>query len=120
MTVGQAGDSRIASGFGQGNEFVALFKTDGNEVSGGGYGRQSASFVQSTESGNTDAIVNQAEIDFGSATANWGSINQVRIYNSASSSSATALVFTANITTRVVNSGDSFSIPVNGFQINIV
>ena len=120
MTVGQAGDSRIATGFGQGSEFVGLFKTDGNEVSGGGYSRQSAAFAQSTEQGNTSAIVNSAEIDFGTATANWGTIDEVRIYSSASGTSASNLIFTANITARTVSSGDSLSIPANGFHINIV
>ena len=119
MTVGTADDARIATGFGTGSEYVALFKTDNTEVSGGGYSRQLASFVQSTESGNTDAIVNQAEIDFGTATANWGTIDEVRIYTSSSSTASSNLVFTANISNRTVNNGDTFSIPANGFQINI-
>ena len=111
MPVLQAGDARIATGFGQGSEYVALIKTDGNEVSGGGYTRQSAVFQQSTEQGNTAAIVNSSAIDFGTATADWGSINKVRIYTSASGTGASNEVFESTITTRTVNDGDSFSIP---------
>lgn len=120
MTVGAAGDTRIATGFGQGSEWVGLFKTDGSEVSGGSYARQSATFVQSTESGNTAAIVNNAEIDFGTATANWGTVNEARIYTSSTTTSASNLIFTAQFTSRTVNNGDSFTIPIRGFQINIV
>ena len=120
MTVGTAGDARIATGFGQGSEYVGLFKTDGTEVSGGGYSRQSAVFVQSTEQGNTAAIVNNAELDFGTATAAWGTINQVRIYSTASGTSDSNLILTANISNRTVNQDDTFAIPANGFQISIV
>ena len=111
MPVLQAGDARIATGFGQGSEFVALIKTDGNEVSGGGYARQSGIFQQSTEQGNTSAIVNASALDFGTATANWGSINKVRIYTSASGTGESNMVYEDTITTRTVNNGDSFSIP---------
>ena len=120
MTVLEGGDARVATGFGTGSEYVALIKTDGSEVTGGGYSRQTATFVQSTEQGSTDAIVNSAAIDFGTATANWGSVNKVRIYNSATASAGTNQIFEANITTRTINQNDSFSIPSGGFQITIV
>lgn len=119
MTVLQAGDARVATGFGQGSEYVALIKTDDTEVSGGGYQRQSAVFVQSTEQGNTSAIVNNAEIDFGTATADWGTVRKVRIYTSASGTGDSNSVFESSITARTVNSGDSFAIPANGWVITI-
>lgn len=120
MTVLAGGDARVATGFGTGTEYVALIKTDGNEVSGGGYSRQTASFVQSTEQGNTSAIVNNADIDFGTATADWGTVNKVRIYSSSSSSATSAQIFESSITSRTVNTNDSFSIPANGWVITIV
>lgn len=120
MTVLAGGDARVATGFGQGSEYVALIKTDGNEVSGGGYQRQTANFQQNTESGNEASIVNAADIDFGTATANWGTINKVRIYSSASSTAASAQIFESTITSRTVNTNDSFSIPANGWVITIV
>lgn len=120
MTVLQGGDSRVATGFGTGSEFVGLIKTDGNEVSGGGYQRQSATFQQSTEVGNTSAIVNAADIDFGTATANWGTINKVRIYSSATSTAASAQLFDGTVSSTTINSGDSYSIAAGNYQINIV
>lgn len=119
MTVLQAGDARIATGFGQGSEYVALIKTDGNEVSGGGYQRQSAIFQQSTEQGNTSAIVNSAELDFGTATADWGTVNKLRIYTSASATGDSNAVFESTITSRTINSGDSAVLPANGWTITI-
>ena len=119
MTVLQAGDARIATGFGTGSEYVALIKTDGTEVSGGGYARKSATFQQSTEQGNTDAIVNSGIIDFGTATANWGTVNKVRIYTHATNSGDSNSVFEQTITSRTINQNDSFSIPANGWTITI-
>lgn len=119
MTVLAGGDARIATGFGQGNEYVALIKTDGNEVSGGGYQRQSASFVQSTEVGNTSAIVNNADIDFGTATADWGTVNKARIYSSATSTAESAQIAETSFTSRTVNANSSFDIPANGWVFTI-
>lgn len=117
MAILQGGVARVATGFGQGSEFVALIKTDGSEVSGGGYTRKSANFQQSTEQGNTNAIVASAAIDFGTASAAWGTVNKVRIYSSSSSSAASAQIFESNITSTTVNQNDSFSIP--SYTINI-
>lgn len=120
MTVLAGGDSRVATGFGTGAEYVALIKTDGSEVSGGGYARKSATFQQSTEQGAEDAIVNAAAIDFGTATANWGTVNKVRIYDNATATAASNQIFEASISSRTINQNDSFSIPASGFQITII
>ena len=118
MTVLAGGDSRIATGFGTGSEFVALIKTDGTEVSGGGYARQSATFEQDSQ--DPDVIHNAAACDFGSATADWGTVNKVRIYSTSTGTSASNQIFEATISSRTINSGDSFSIPAEGFEITIV
>lgn len=119
MTVLQAGVTRIATGFGQGSEYVALIKTDGDEVSGGGYQRQSAIFQQSTEQGNTDAIVNAGEINFGTATADWGSVNKLRIYTGSTATGDSNSVFETTVTTRTINSGDSARVPATSWVISI-
>ena len=121
MTVLAGGDSRVATGFGTGAEYVALIKTDGSEVSGGGYARKSAGALQiSIEQGAEDAIVNAAAIDFGTATANWGTVNKVRIYDNATATAASNQIFEASISSRTINQNDSFSIPASGFQITII
>lgn len=118
MAIGEAGIARVATGFSQGGGYVALF-VGNTEVSGGGYARQQVTLQRSTEQGNTNNIVNNAELDFGTATANWGTVSQVRIYTTATTTSASNLVYTANITARTINSGDSVSIPANGYPIQI-
>ena len=120
MTVLQGGDARIATGFSTGSEYVALIKTDGNEVSGGGYQRQTVAMTQSTEQGATDAIVNSAEVDFGTATAAWGTINKIRLYSSSSSSADSAALYEFTISNRTIPQNAEFSFPVGGLRINIV
>ena len=122
MAVGQRGDTRIAAALFTSSDYIALFKTDGSEVSGGGYSRiqaNAANFGQSTEQGATNAVVNAGNIDFGTATAAWGSVDEARIYTSASTSTDANLVFTATFNTRTVESGDSFSFATGNFRINI-
>ena len=120
MTVGPAGDTRLATGLGTGTEYVALIRSDGNEVSGGGYSRQTVQMVQSTEQGNTDRAVNQAEVDFGTASANWGTINQIRLYTSSTSTAASALIFSDTIPSITINAQDTVSIAAGNLSIAFV
>ena len=120
MTVLPGGDARIATGFGTGNEYVALIKTDGTEVSGGGYQRQSANFAQSTEQGATDAIVNTAAIDFGTATAAWGTVNKYRLYSSSSSTADSAALYEWTVSNVTIPQDAQFSFPIGGLRMNIV
>ena len=120
MTVGPAGDARIAAGFATGSEYVALIKTDGNEVSGGGYQRQLGAFDQSTEQGATDAIVNTAEIDFGTATATWGTVNKYRLYTSSSSTAESNLLYEWTVSNVTINANAQVTFGVGGLRMNIV
>ena len=116
MPLGPSGSNKAIDGFNAGVKYAALFKTDGNEVSGGGYSRVSSAFTQG--SGNdANRCSNNAALDFGQATANWGSINEVRLYTTASTTSESNREFTAGITARAVNANDTFSIPAQGFEI---
>lgn len=65
---------------------LALFTSDptetgaaGTEVSGGSYARQTITFA--AESGGASS--NSAQIDFPAATAGWGTITHIGIYDSA-------------------------------------
>ena len=65
--------------------YVALFTAmpgaggGGTEVSGGGYARQPVAFSQSS----SGEITNNAKITFPDATANWGTIVGVGIFDSS-------------------------------------
>lgn len=118
MPLGTAGKNRVYAGLTVGTEAVALIKTDGNEVSGGGYSRQAAPFAQSTEQGNTDNWTNTGAIDFGTATANWGTINKFRIYASTTSTDAAQIIYEGGLTQATVNSGSSVSFAQGAIAIN--
>lgn len=118
MAIGQAGVGRVATGFSTGSEYTGLFNGD-VEVTGGGYARRAVGFQQSTEQGTENSIVNSAAIDFGTATAAWGTVNRVKIFDNATATADANLLYEAIITPRTISSGDSVTIPVNGFPIQI-
>lgn len=104
MTILEVGQQRIGNVFGNAGDYIALIKTDGNEVSGGGYTRLACRFVRSTEQGNTDQLVNPA-LDWGTTTAAWGTINKFRLYTSASSTASSAQIYEGSLTSVTVDSG---------------
>ena len=69
--------------------YVALFTSDptetgaaGTEVSGGSYARQSISF---SVSGTAPTLAtNSAQVEFPTATANWGTISHAAIFDASS------------------------------------
>ena len=85
----------------------------GTEVSGGSYARKSFTNNSTNwpaSSGQTKTNANV--IDFGTATANWGTILGVAEYDA--SSGGNLLAFGPLTSSRIVNNGDSFQIPVSG------
>ena len=102
MTILEVGQARIGNVFGNAADYIALIKTDGDEVSGGGYARVACRYTRSTEQGNTDQLVNPA-LDFGTTTAAWGTVNKYRIYSSATSTdAATAAVYEGDLTQQTI------------------
>jgi len=106
------------------NTYVALFTTQpandgtgGTEVSGGGYARQAiATSGWSAISGATPSQISNANIvNFGTATANWGTIVAAGLYDA--SSSGNLLYVAALSVNKTVNNGDSFSFPVGNFVV---
>jgi hypothetical protein len=67
--------------------YAGLFKTaptdagGGQEVSGGGYARKSATFAEPVKETDKSVCRNSDEIDFGAAAADWGKITHAAIFD---------------------------------------
>jgi hypothetical protein len=91
----------------------------GTEVTGGAYARQTlnpldANWTDPTTTGTTD---NASAITFPTATANWGTITHVGIFDAASAGN---LLFWGALTqSKVVNSGDTFSFAIGALDVQI-
>ena len=80
----------------------------GTEVTGGSYARTAVTFSVAS-----DTATNSAAVEFPAATANWGTVVAVGVFDNSS-----ALVAYANLSTsRTVNSGDVFRIPSGDLDI---
>jgi hypothetical protein len=84
-----------------------------NEVSGGSYVRKEASFGSAASgSASTDAT-----ITFDAATANWGTITHIGIYDASTSGN---LLFHGAVTTsKTIESGDTFQISSGNLTISL-
>lgn len=85
----------------------------GNEVSGGSYTRKAATFAAaSSGSASTNAT-----ITFDAATANWGTITHIGIYDASTSGN---LLFHGAVTTsKTIESGDTFQISSGNLTIGL-
>ena len=98
--------------------YVGLFTSNpdedgsGTEVSGGSYARQSGSF---TVSGNT--ATTNAAIEFPTATASWGTITHIGIYDA--SSAGNLLAYAGLTASKAIASGDVFRIPSGDIDITL-
>jgi len=99
--------------------YVALYTTDptdadtGTEVSGGGYARQSAAF----DAAAAGATQNSADINFGQATANWGTITHVGLRDAATLGN---LLWHGPLTaSKTINNGDTFKINLGDLDITL-
>ena len=99
--------------------YVALFTavTDGEagtvtEVSGGGYARQAGSF---SVSGNT--ATTSAAIEYPTATADYGTVTHVGIYDA--SSAGNLLAYASLTASKTISSGDVFRIPAGDLDITL-
>jgi hypothetical protein len=101
--------------------YVALYTvapTDtggGTEVSGGGYVRQSGAFTVSGT--NPTTASNTAAIEYPTATANYGTVVAVGIFDASSSGNLLAY---ANLTTsKVVSTGDVFRFNTGDLDVTL-
>jgi hypothetical protein len=100
--------------------YVALFTTNpdedasGTEVSTSGtaYARQSATF---TVSGNE--ATNSAAVEFPTATASYGTVTHVGVFDAASAGNLIA--YAALTTSKAIDTGDVFRIPSGDLDITL-
>src|SRR3990167_16312 len=90
------------------------------EVSGGSYARQQVTQADGSWSapgagGGTD---NAAAITFPQATANWGTVTDVMIVDSASGAGK-SLFYGALTASKVVNNGDTFKFNIGDLDITL-
>jgi hypothetical protein len=100
--------------------YVGLFTaspTDANsgtEVSGGSYARQVMAFATAASNGS---ISNSATVTFPTATANWGTITHIGLYDALTSGNL--LYWGAVVQSKVVANGDTFSISTGNFTVTL-
>ena len=100
--------------------YVALFTSNpdedasGTEVSTSGtaYARQSVSF---SVSGNT--ATNSAAIEFPTATASYGTVSHIGVFDAASAGNLIA--YAALTTSKAIDTGDVLRLPANDLDITM-
>lgn len=113
------------------NVYVALFSvvpaldgTGGTEISGGSYARVTVAqgvgswnaITGGGTSGNPEQMTNAAAIGFPTATADWGTVAGVGVYDAASAGN---LLYVASLSTsRTVLNGDIFNFASGSFALS--
>ena len=99
--------------------YLALFTavSDGEagtvtEVSGGAYERQTVAF---TTSGNTTS--NTGAVEYPTATANYGTVTHVGIYDA--SSSGNLMAYASLSSSKTIETGDVFRVPASDLDITL-
>ena len=99
--------------------YVALFTSDptdantGTEVSGGSYARQSATF----DAPSNGVTQNTADIQFPAATASWGTVTHLGLYDA--STSGNLLFHTDLDTNKTIDTGDVFKITAGNLTVTL-
>jgi hypothetical protein len=98
--------------------YLGLFTSDptdagsGTEVSGGSYARQSIAFTVTD-----DTATNSATVTFPAASANWGTVSHVGIYDASTSGN---LLFHGAVTvSKTIESGDTFQVSSGNLSITL-
>lgn len=101
--------------------YVALFTSDptdagsGTEVSGGSYARKAVTFGTATGTGGS--VSNDAAVEFDQATANWGTITHIGLYNA--STSGDLLYHSALTASKAIDTGDVFKIGIGNLTVTL-
>ena len=99
--------------------YVGLFTaapTDtlsGTEVSGGSYARQVLSVTTASEG----IVTSSADVNFPQATASWGTISHVGIFDALTSGNL--LMYTALTTSKTIDDGDILKISTNNLTVTL-
>lgn len=99
--------------------YVGLFTNDptdadvGTEVTGGSYARTAVTFGAPTNGVST----NSADVTFPTATASWGEVTHVGIYDA--STAGNLLFHTGLDTAKTIDSGDIFKITSGNLSVTL-
>ena len=99
--------------------YVGLFTSDptdagsGTEVSGGSYARQSATFAAPSNG----ASVTNADITFPQATASWGTVGWIGIFDALTTGNL--LYHTALDASKTIEIGDIFKISAGNLSVTL-
>jgi hypothetical protein len=97
--------------------YMALFTSDpgedgtGTEVTGGAYARKAATFNTAT----SGSIITSSDITYDIATANWGTITHVALYDAVTGGNI--LVSGTLTTAKTINTGDQLKINAGDITI---
>jgi threonine dehydrogenase-like Zn-dependent dehydrogenase len=86
----------------------------GTQVTGGSYARVSVAF---TVSGTGTLCTNSAAVEFAAATASWGTIVAVGVFDA--STSGNLLAWADLAVNKTIESGDIFRIPTGDLDITL-
>lgn len=99
--------------------YLALFTSDpgedktGTEVSGGAYARKAVTFNAATNG----SVTNSADILFDIATANWGTVSHVAVFDALTAGNM--LYYGALTTAKTINSSDQLKIVAGDLSISL-
>lgn len=95
--------------------YLALFTDTGAsvEVAGGGYARQAITFGAPV----ANVIANTNLVDFGAAAGAWGTIQSIAIMDAAAAGNTMGKKELPE--PRVINTGDTFTMPVGNITVNL-
>ena len=102
--------------------YVGLFTSDptdagtGTEVSGGSYARVAATFAAASGG----SITTSADVEFATATANWGTISHIGVFSSLSGSATTDMIVHGALdVSKEILSGDTFVITTGNLTVTL-
>lgn len=84
----------------------------GTEVSGGSYAREAVTFSVSG-----DTATNTAALEFAVATADWGTITHVAVFDA--STGGTQIAYAALTTSKTIATGDVLRVPAGDLDITL-
>ena len=103
------------------NPYISLHTADptdagtGTEVTGGSYARAASSFA--TASGTGGSVVTDTVATFPTATANWGTVGWIGLWDAASGGNM--LYHTALDAPKTIDSGDIFKIAAGNLSVTL-
>ena len=89
-----------------------------NEVAVGGYARVAITFGAPADNGTAEEVANSALVDFGTASADWGTVTHWGIEDA---STAGNMLFHGALTaSKTVQNGDPVSAAISAVKVNLI